>query len=227
MPRALDFLYRGYNFGFSAFLNGQFLGSGQGRAAIDPSGRLVLVNATFTFPDHVVKEENVVSVVVDNMGLEQDWCSDDAFKVGHLTSYGISLTEKIGSPRDSWNSTGCSPSAGITLDRAGTTAYKTKLMLDIDKHADVPLAFRFERTLGKSYRVMVYVNEWQFGKFVSNFGPQTVYPVPEGISDRRGENDVVLVLWSLDGAGANVANVELIATNVLFSSKEVINGLVN
>ncbi|ELU35685.1 hypothetical protein AG1IA_10285 [Rhizoctonia solani AG-1 IA] len=93
---------RGYNFGFSAFLNGQFLGSGQGRAVIDPSGRLVLVNATFTFPDHVVKEENVVTVVVDNIGLEQDWSSDDAFKVGHLTSYGISLTEKIGSPRDSW-----------------------------------------------------------------------------------------------------------------------------
>ncbi|GAB1521035.1 hypothetical protein RhiTH_004126 [Rhizoctonia solani] len=141
-------------------------------------------------------------------------------------------TERIGAiytnySTTSWNSTGCSPSAGITLDRAGTTAYKTKLTLDIDKHADVPLAFRFERTLGKSYRVMVYVNEWQFGKFVSNFGPQTVYPVPEGILDRRGENNVVLVLWSLDGAGAKVANVELIATNVLFSSKEVINGLVN
>ncbi|CAE6404215.1 unnamed protein product [Rhizoctonia solani] len=203
------FVQGGYNFGFSAFLNGQFLGSGQGRAAIDPSGRLDLVNATFTFHDHVVKEENVVTVVVDNMGLE--------LPAGFVDMNSLRMR----------NSTGCSPSAGITLDRAGTTAYKTKLTLDIDKHADVPLAFRFERTLGKSYRVMVYVNEWQLGKFVSNFGPQTVYPVSEGILDRRGENDVVLVLWSLDGAGAKVANVELIATNVLFSSKEVINGLVN
>lgn len=42
--------YRGYNFGFSAFLNGQFLGSGQGRSGSDPAGGIDLVNATYTFP---------------------------------------------------------------------------------------------------------------------------------------------------------------------------------
>ncbi|CAE6427460.1 unnamed protein product [Rhizoctonia solani] len=219
------FVQGSYSFGFSTFLNGQFLGSGQGRAATDPAGQLDLICDVYLFRSCGQRGEC-------------GYCCDRQHGIGARLDFGRCLRGwtfnelsnfvdgKARLPVE-FNSTGCSPSAGITLDRAGTTAYKTKLTLDIDKHADVPLAFRFERTLGKSYRVMVYVSGWQFGKFVSNFGPQTVYPVPEGILDHRGENNVVLVLWSLDGAGANVANVELIATNVLFSSKEVINGLVN
>ncbi|ELU35839.1 hypothetical protein AG1IA_10131 [Rhizoctonia solani AG-1 IA] len=49
MPRELGFSYRGYNFGFSAFLNGQFLGSGQGRAATDPAGQLDLICDVYLF----------------------------------------------------------------------------------------------------------------------------------------------------------------------------------
>ncbi|CAE6453872.1 unnamed protein product [Rhizoctonia solani] len=252
------FVQGGYNFGFSAFLNGQFLGSGQGRAAIDPAGRLDLVNATFSFPNNAVGTENVVTVVVDNMGLEQDWSSDYAFKAprgirgyeliggGDFSSWKLAGTvdgedtkdilrgpmnqgglyvERIGAiysnySTASWNSTGCSPLIGI--DKACITAYKTKFTLDIDEHVDVPLAFKFERTPSNNYRVMLYVNGWQFGKFVSNFGPQTVYPVPEGVLNHRGENDILLTLWSLDPAGAQITNVELVSKNLLFSSKEVI-----
>jgi hypothetical protein len=31
-----------------------------------------------------------------------------------------------------------------------------------------------------AYRVLLYVNGWQFGKYVNNIGPQTKFPVPEG-----------------------------------------------
>ncbi|QRW20549.1 glycoside hydrolase family 35 protein [Rhizoctonia solani] len=255
---------QGLQFRVLHFLNGQFLGSGQGRAATDPAGQLDLICDVYLFRScgqrgecgYCCDRQHGIGARLDFGRCLRGWTFNELsnfvdgkarLPVGFVgtvdgedtrdtlrgpMNQGELYTERTGAiyshySTTSWNSTGCSPSAGITLDRAGTTAYKTKLTLDIDKHADVPLAFRFERTLGKSYRVMVYVNEWQFGKFVSNFGPQTVYPVPEGILDHRGENDVVLVLWSLDGAGAKVANVELIATNVLFSSKEVINGLVN
>ncbi|CAE6472777.1 unnamed protein product [Rhizoctonia solani] len=251
----------GYNFGFSAFLNGQFLGSGQGRSGSDAAGGIDLVNATYTFPAGLVGKENVLTVVVDNMGLDEDWNSRDEFKAprgirgyeliggGDFSSWKLTgnvdgqdtkdiirgplnqgglYVERIGAiyPKystSSWNTTGCSPFTGIS--KAGITAYKTKFSLNIDQNTDVPVAFKFERTPTSNYRVMLYVNGWQFGRFTSNFGPQTVYPIPEGILNHRGENDILLTLWSLDGAGAKVANVELTPTIILSSSKEVVRGL--
>lgn len=55
-------MVRGYGFGFSAFLNGVFIGSGEGNG-VD------LVNATYTFPAGAVGKANVVTVVVDHMGM--------------------------------------------------------------------------------------------------------------------------------------------------------------
>ncbi|KAG8752322.1 hypothetical protein FRC11_008497, partial [Ceratobasidium sp. 423] len=223
----------GYNFGFSAFLNGQFLGSGQGRSGSDPAGGIDLVNATYTFPAGLVGRENVITVVVDNMGLDEDWNSRDEFKAprgirgyeliggGDFSSWKLTgnvdgeetkdiirgplnqgglYAERIGAIYPSystaaWNTTGCSPFTGI--NKAGITAYKTKFSLNIDQTTDVPVAFKFERTPTSNYRVMLYVNGWQFGRFTSNFGPQTVYPIPEGILNHRGENDILLTLWSL------------------------------
>ncbi|KAG8687962.1 hypothetical protein FRC08_011692, partial [Ceratobasidium sp. 394] len=258
----------GYNFGFSAFLNGVFLGSGQGRSGSDAAGGIDLVNGTYTFPAGLVTpgKTNVVTVVVDNMGLDEDWNSRDEFKAprgirGYELLGGVDFTswkltgnveaeattdivrgplntgglyvERIGAiyPNykftSAWNSSktdaSCTPFAGI--GKAGIKAYKTKFTLNIDKATDVPVAFKFTRTPSSNYRVMLYVNGWQFGRFTSNFGPQTVYPIPEGILNHRGENDVLMTLWSLDAAGAKVADVELVPTTILASSKEVVVGL--
>ncbi|KAG8731854.1 hypothetical protein FRC10_001402, partial [Ceratobasidium sp. 414] len=72
----------GFNFGFSAFLNGVFLGSGQGRSDRDAAGGIDLVHGTYTFPAGLVTpgKANVVTVVVDNMGLDPDWSAIDEFK---------------------------------------------------------------------------------------------------------------------------------------------------
>lgn len=61
LDRVLMDWFRGYGFGFSAFLNGVFIGSGVGNG-VD------LVNATYTFPVGAVVKTNVVTVVVDHMG---------------------------------------------------------------------------------------------------------------------------------------------------------------
>ncbi|QRV78064.1 glycoside hydrolase family 35 protein [Ceratobasidium sp. AG-Ba] len=258
----------GFNFGFSAFLNGVFLGSGQGTSENDPTGGKDLVNATYAFPAGVVipGKPNVVTVVIDHMGLDEDWHSRDEFKAprgirGYELQGGVDFTswkltgnveaedttdiirgplntgglyvERIGAIYPNYRSTGawnsskadvnCTPFAGIA--KAGIKAYKTKFTLNADKATDVPIAFKFERTPSSNYRVMLYVNGWQFGRFTSNFGPQTLYPIPEGILNHRGENDVLMTLWSLDAGGAKVANVELTPTTVLSSSKEVVVGL--
>lgn len=61
-------MVRGYNFGFSTFLNGVFLGSSQGRSNRETGGGIDLVNATYTFPEGLVGKSNVLTLVIDHMG---------------------------------------------------------------------------------------------------------------------------------------------------------------
>ncbi|CCO33330.1 hypothetical protein BN14_07405 [Rhizoctonia solani AG-1 IB] len=244
----------GSYFGYSAFINGVFLGSGQSSSDI--------VKANYTFPASVVGSDNVVTVVLDNTGIdEENWEGKskaprgirgyeligggdfNSWKIignvdgeetqdivrGPLNQGGL-YVERIGAifPNytftDTWNSsTSCTPFAGI--NKAGIVAYKTKFSLNITETTDFTISFKFTRTPTSNYRSMLYVNGWQFGRFSSNYGPQTVFPIPEGILNHRGENDVLLTLWSLDAGGAKVAGLELISSIVLDSGKEVVRGL--
>lgn len=43
------------------------------------------------------------------------------------------------------------------------------------------------------------------GKRIANIGPQTAFPVHEGILDYNGENTVVLSLWALGNGTADMA----------------------
>lgn len=50
---------------------------------------------------------------------------------------------------------------------------------------------------------------------VNNIGPQTAFPVPEGILDYHGVNYVALSLWALDAAGARLEDLRLVADAVV------------
>ena len=43
-----------------------------------------------------------------------------------------------------------------------------------------------------------------------NLGPQTAFPVPEGILNYRGTNYVSLTLWALRPAGARLGGLALV-----------------
>lgn len=45
---------------------------------------------------------------------------------------------------------------------------------------------------------------------VNNLGPQTAFPVPEGILNYNGRNDVALTLWALDSQGAKLGGFQLV-----------------
>ena len=55
-----------------------------------------------------------------------------------------------------------------------------------------------------SYRAQLFINGWQFGKYISNLGPQTKFPVPEGILNYHGENALGLTVWAMEDGGAIV-----------------------
>ncbi|PSS38122.1 hypothetical protein PHLCEN_2v29 [Hermanssonia centrifuga] len=94
-----------------------------------------------------------------------------------------------------WGSS--TPFEGVS--KAGVSVYRTSFELNVPPGVDTSLALQFTRSPASDseYRSLIYVNGWQFGKFISNFGPQTIFPVPEGILNHHGQNQIAVTLWSL------------------------------
>ena len=134
------------------------------------------------------------------------------------------------------------PTEGLT--DAGIAFYTTNFNLDLPIGYDIPLAFEFTNvTTGgrpSQFRSQLYVNGWQFGKYgtlssslhllpssalpqltrclVNNIGPQTLFPVPEGILNYHGNNSLALSLWALNGStGAKLEGFRLVNTAVVQS----------
>lgn len=118
---------------------------------------------------------------------------------------------------------GSSPYKGIA--HAGIAFYVAKLPLDLPSHThDIPLSFVFDNstTSAAPYRALLYVNGFQYGKYVSNIGPQTEFPVPEGILNHRGDNWIGIALWALDGRGAKVPGLALKSRTPVVTSRAAV-----
>ncbi|RFU78928.1 glycoside hydrolase family 35 [Trichoderma arundinaceum] len=122
---------------------------------------------------------------------------------------------------------GGSPYKGIS--HAGIAFYAAKLPLDLPSAThDVPLSFVFDNSTSSApYRALLYVNGFQYGKYVSNIGPQTEFPVPEGILNYNGDNWIGVALWALESHGAKVPGLELKSRSPILTSRdkvELVNG---
>jgi hypothetical protein len=75
------------------------------------------------------------------------------------------------------------PEKGIS--DAGVAFYQTSFDLDLPQGYDIPLTFNFGSTVINGavaeYRAQLWVNGYQFGKYANHIGPQTSYPVPQGM----------------------------------------------
>lgn len=108
------------------------------------------------------------------------------------------------------------------LSRAGIAFYAAKLPLDLPaQRYDIPLSFVFDNvTDAAPYRALLYVNGFQYGKYVSNIGPQTEFPVPQGILDYNGDNWVGVALWALESRGARVPGLALQSKAPILTGRE-------
>ncbi|KAF2266782.1 hypothetical protein CC78DRAFT_107270 [Lojkania enalia] len=250
----------GSAFGFSAYLNDKFLGSWRGYDAA-MSG-----NKTFTLPNMAADKTYVVTVVIDNMGLDENWTigtetmknprgildyeldsrdkSVIAWKLtGNLGGedyrdlsrgplneggmfverQGLHLPGALTAPLDWKDSAG---PVGDGMKSPGIGFFAAELELTIPSGYDVPLSFTFANTTGAgnasgssvpAYRVQIFVNGWQFGKYVNNVGPQTKFPVPEGIFNYRGKNYLGITLWGLDDGPVKIEGLELGVDAIVWS----------
>ena len=127
-----------------------------------------------------------------------------------------------GAPTSSWTNSTLGPMAGVTSP--GVSFYSTTFDLDMPTGYDIPISISFSNATSSSngsatvaYRSQIFVNGYQFGKYVSNIGPQDVFPVPEGIFNYHGPNYFAVSLWALDEGGAKISNLSLVAGPVIQS----------
>nr|POF02402.1 putative beta-galactosidase a [Quercus suber] len=135
-----------------------------------------------------------------------------------------------GAPTADWEAVTGGPMTGLA--QAGVRFYAATFELDMPAGYDVPLAFSFANSTTAavannngtaagigvpSYRAQIYVNGYQFGKYVHNIGPQGKFPVPEGIWNYHGSNYVAVSLWSLEASGVKVEDFSLVAGPVIQS----------
>ncbi|KAK7987585.1 Gti1/Pac2 family-domain-containing protein [Apiospora arundinis] len=106
-----------------------------------------------------------------------------------------------------WNESG--PLQGLA--GPGIRFYVTNFQLNLDDDLDVPLGVELSAPAGTVARVMFWVNGYQYGKYVPHIGPQTVFPIPPGIINNRGNNTLAVSLWAQTGAGAKLDDVKLVS----------------
>jgi beta-galactosidase len=209
---------------FTAWLNGHYLGSypsGAQYFAIDPAylamGRDNVLSVLVDNMGH--NEEEYPDAFKEARGLT------DATLVGSTTSIawriqgtrgGESLVDPVRGPmnngglygeREGWSLPGYPDQAwqSVSLPRhasgPGVDWYRTHFALDLPPGQDVPIALRIDDATPRHYRVLIFVNGWQLGRYIKGVGPQHVFSLPTGILDEHGENTIALAVWSTDGDG--------------------------
>jgi hypothetical protein len=232
----------GAAFGSSVWLNQTYLGSWAGNSVASDA------NSTYTLPTLTAGAHYVLTIVVDNMGLEEDWTvgTDQMKEPRGILNYQLAgreqsaitwkLTGNLGgedyrdlargplnegglyAERQGWHQpdppsqpwTSSSPLEGIS--QAGVGFYTAPFNLNIPAGWDVPLYFTFGNSTSPpdAYRVQLYVNGYQFGKYTNHIGPQTAFPVPQGILNYQGTNWVAVTLWAQESEGAKLDSFELV-----------------
>ncbi|EPQ50957.1 glycoside hydrolase family 35 protein [Gloeophyllum trabeum ATCC 11539] len=224
----------GEAFAASVWVNNFFLNTSYGNSTND---RHILeeTDDKFHFPPGSLLpgQDNVITIVQDNMGLNETGSTPDASKsprgvrgfqlntgnfsewrvqgkVGGYTNYpdkvrGVMNEGGLFGERQGWHLPGYDISSWTTRDlteglpngTAGVGFFVTTFDLSIPSGYDVPISFNFDNST-QPYRVYLYVNGWMMGKRVANLGPQTKFPVQEGILNYKGTNTVAVALWAME-----------------------------
>jgi len=141
---------------------------------------------------------------------------------GYLNEGGL-WAERVGAhlpnyPDATWAAG--NPLSGVKS--AGVNFYRTTFNPNIPDDVDVPVRLSITPSAQTSnFRVQIYLNGWQLGKYINNIGPQTEYVLPAGILRSRSTNTLALSVWSLDPTGATIAGLSLISDGTFSTALDI------
>ncbi|RMZ71015.1 glycoside hydrolase family 35 [Pyrenophora seminiperda CCB06] len=220
----------GLAFGWSAWLNGDAVGSWLGNTTLGVG------NMTLSFANATMHENgtNVLVIAQDNtghdlrggatdprgiLGATLDGANFTSWKIageaggeakqldavrGPLAEGGLTA-ERLGwhlpgFDDSSWAS--ASPSTGFS--GADIKFYRTSFPLDVPNHVDASFAFVLNATGPKAVRVQLFVNGYQYARFNPYVGNEIKFPIPPGILNYAGDNVIGLSVWAQEEEGAKV-----------------------
>ncbi|TDC16903.1 beta-galactosidase [Actinomadura bangladeshensis] len=213
---------------YQVWLNGRYLGSAAGGEQKDADAP---INenpgpGTFEIPSDLLQKDQkaVLSVLVENMGHNDDWTADDyrqkqprglvnAEVTTNPVTWRIQGTEaedQLRGPlstgglygeREGWHL----PSAhtkswqlGSPTDplHPGVRWYSANTHLAIPKDQDVPVTLHVDKGTGH-YRALIFINGWNMGEYV-NGEIQQDFTLPDGILHPHGSNTITLAVIAED-----------------------------
>ncbi|CAJ2506010.1 Uu.00g001400.m01.CDS01 [Anthostomella pinea] len=231
--------------GWSAWLNGKFVGGNTGNATLWATSGLLGFHGAALY-----NKRNVLTIVSDYTGHDETSTGPGGvtnprgllgavlyggnstlnftqWKIqgnaggnlnidpvrGPLNEDGLHGT-RLGWHLPGFNPTGPAWTAGSPYsgrNASGIRWYISKFNLSIDADLDVPLGIELNAPSGTYASVQLYVNGYQYGKFIPQIGPQTRFPFPPGVINNRGENTISLALWAQTDAPTRLSNCTLFA----------------
>ncbi|KAF7291695.1 Beta-galactosidase [Mycena chlorophos] len=246
----------GFAGGYSAWLNGVFLGSAQGAQTVSSSAN------TWMFPSGAlrVNATNVLVVFQDNTGIVEtstssgkeprgirgyalvgantqftSWtvqgnlggagANPDTYR-GYLNE-GALYAERIGAhlpgfPDASWHLG--SPLNGVS--QAGINFYRTTFDFPVPNGLDAPIRLSITRNstaVSPNFRVQIYLNGYQLGKYYNSIGPQEIFVLPAGILRRHSTNTLGLMVWAMDATGAVIEDIGIISDGFYSTSLQFVD----
>ncbi|KAG9079757.1 hypothetical protein FRC06_007502, partial [Ceratobasidium sp. 370] len=219
--------------GWSAWLNGDYIGSFPGDpTSVSGALNLTFANATVTEKDNVllVLQDHsghdqraaalyprgiLAATLVGTNATFSSWrVAGNAGGEKNIDPVRGPIAEGgLHAERLGWHLPGFDDSkwaSGSPVDGvkgAGVAFYRTTVDLSkvVDKRGyDVLLEFIIDSAAGTNVRAQLYVNGYQYGKFVKQVGNQIAFPIPPGVLNVRGKNTIGLSVWSQSTAGAKI-----------------------
>ncbi|KAF1978168.1 hypothetical protein BU23DRAFT_525879 [Bimuria novae-zelandiae CBS 107.79] len=221
----------GMAFGFSAWLNGAFIGSYIGNSTVGKS------NLMIPFNNVTIKANgtNVLLVAQDNTGHDlrggatdprgilgaslQGGASFTKWKIAGEVNGERQLIDPLRGPlseggltaeRLGWHLPGFDDSAwnasspSVGFSGAGIHFYRTVIPLDVPEGVDAAFSFVFNAPASKAVRVQLFVNGYQYARFNPSVGNEVRFPVPPGVLNYAGENTIGMSVWAQTEEGAKV-----------------------
>lgn len=103
----------------------------------------------------------------------------------------------------------------------GVSWYTTTADLALPTDQDTSVGLTITDPTARQYRAQIFVNGWMVGNYINYRGPQTSFPVPNGILDTDGTNKIAIAVWNLDGSTGGLGEVALTNYGTVTSSLEV------
>ncbi len=177
------------------FLNGTLV------AALNaPPGAAPGTSKVLPLPQHLLRERNVLAILVENLGRQGDWeataqsrgltaCTlDSGAPIRWRVRRGLSGERSV-QGYSGYADRALLPDNGdshITWQRA---AFRLSLPDDVE----APLFLFLDRTPGRAY---IFLNGQLIGRYADARAPQHRFWLPEGLLHRRGENELLIAQWT-------------------------------